>query len=116
MNMTIETAVDTRGLVVTADHVIVTNGHLPEPSLKQAKGVEVGDTVLLQGEGRGIVTKIFPQLLGHTNTLVTSAGTVLANGIQVTTICADVLTPSSDARTTMSVWQSQHAFLGNIVV
>merc|ERR1711970_870346 len=85
MNMTIETAKGTRSLVVTADHVMVANGDLPAPSLVKAKDLTVGESVLVQGEGHGVVVRIDPVALDHKNDLVTSAGTVLANGIQVTT-------------------------------
>jgi len=114
MNITIETANGPRSLVLTTDHVMVANGHLPNPSLVKAADLTVGERVVVQGEVCGVVADVAPVVLNHKNDLVTSAGTVYANGIQVTTICADALPTSTDARTVLSTWQKEHAFLGEL--
>jgi len=109
MNITIKTARGIHSLVVTADHVMVTNGHLPTPSLVRAANVTVGEHVLVQGPYDGVVIGIVPVVLDHKNELVTEAGVVLANGIQVTTVCAGALLASADARAVLSIWQEKHA-------
>jgi len=108
MNITIETAGGIRSLVVTADHVMVTNGHLPTPSFVRAANLTVGERVLVQRPYDGVVVGIVPVVLDHKNELVTEAGVVWANGIQVTTVCASALLPSADARTVLSIWQETH--------
>lgn len=116
MNVSIETAKGIRNLVVTADHVMVTmNGYPPIPTLVKAEHLTAGEVVLVQGEGRGVVVSVVHELLDHKNELVTAAGTVLANGVQVTTICADELI-STDAQDVLSSWQSKHAVLGTIAL
>jgi len=116
MNVSIETAKGIRNLVVTADHVMLTmNGYPPIPTLVKAEHLTAGEVVLVQGEGRGVVVSVVHELLDHKNELVTAAGTVLANGVQVTTICADELI-STDAQDALPSWQSKHAVLGAIAL
>lgn len=114
MNITIKTARGIHSLVVTADHVMVTNGHLPAPSLVSAASLTVGERVLVQGADDGVVVGIVPVVLDHKNELVTEAGVVLANGIQVTTVCAGALLASADARTVLSTWQGKHAHVSEL--
>lgn len=116
MNMTIATSKGSHNLVVTADHVMVTiKGDPPESNLAKAENLVAGEAVWVQGEGRGVLHSIAHQLLDHKNELVTTAGTVLANGIHVTTICADQLV-SADAQSVLSTWQSEHAVMGAIAI
>lgn len=110
MNMTVKAASGNRSLLVTADHVMVANGHLPEPTLVKAKDLAVGANVLVQGEGHGVVVESYPVVLDHKNSLVTVAGTVLANGVQVTTICDDALQGHTDSRSALQAWQSLHPY------
>jgi len=114
MNITIKTASGIRSLVVTADHVMVTNGHLPAPSLVEAANLTVGERVLVQGPEDGVVVGIVPTVLDHKNELVTEAGVVVANGIQVTTVCAGARLASADARTVLSIWQEKHALVSEL--
>merc|ERR1711870_202222 len=116
VNVTVQTGTGMRNLVVTADHVMLTmNGTLLVPTLVKAQNLVVGDFVSLQGEVRGVIVSISHEVLNHKNELVTTAGTVFANGVHVTTICADQLI-STDARHVIPTWQKTHALLGAISI
>lgn len=101
-------------LVVTPNHVmVVTNTSSGALVLREAGFLQVGDLLPTAGGASATVTSIkhFESLNGK-HTLVTAHGTVVANGVLTTTVCADNLqsngTGVSDLATVLPEWRETH--------
>lgn len=104
---------DTRYLTVTSGHVVlVYPAGSKEPHLALADRVQVGDWMSCNGRF-GFVSSNNKVELAHRNALATADGTVLANGLLVSTICEEygsgMTTPHGGAFAVLQQWQVNHS-------
>jgi len=104
--------------------VSVTDGHhmvvVRNATLKtlQAANVVVGDTMrgLFGVPEDVVVQKVQKKQMTHKNELITDRGTVMVNGLLVTTICEEPrFAAYSDYRTALRVWHASHSGFHSLV-
>lgn len=100
-----------RQITTTANHVMIVyqDASLAAPTFANARAVVVGDVVSVDGMP-GRVTSVHAVGMDHRNHLVTTDGTVLANGVLVTTMCEEYGGGAyNDVPATLASWQRNHS-------
>lgn len=98
-------------LTVTGNHLLMSRSSTEsEYYLRRADSIVVGETVSVNGEPSQ-VTHVEHAELDHRNHLVTASGTVLANGVHVSTVCEDYAKDKFagfPAAVGLAAWRSSH--------
>lgn len=92
---------ETKELAVTLDHVMIANS-----KLVKAKDLQVGYKLDLE-----TVLSIEPFKKLKRVTIITEAGTVLANNVLTTTICGDYIDVHGTELGVMEKWKVDHEWL-----
>lgn len=101
-----------RNITVTENHVMMVydDEGFSHERLLQAKDLMVGHFLRIRGsDSAGLVQHLERIVVDHKNELGTEEGTVLANNIQVTTICSDFADLKGEANTILTSWRKSHS-------
>lgn len=98
-------------LIVTGNHLVMSRSKTEsEYFLRRADALLVGQIVSVHGRPTEI-TQLEPVELDHRNHLVTGAGSVVANGIHVSTVCGDYAEDkfaNVPAGVALEAWRESH--------
>lgn len=101
-------------LTVTTNHVVLVEREkqgIDSQQLSQARDLALGDVVRIRGRGAAVVDGLEKVVLEHKNELITMDGTVIANGVHVTTMCGEYAKAGSVA-SAIETWKHDHALYG----
>jgi len=101
-------------LTVTTNHVVLVEREeqgIVSQQLSQARDLALGDVVRISGRGAAVVDGLEHVILEHKNELITMDGTVIANGVHVTTMCGEYA-KASDVASAIETWKHDHALYG----